>query len=70
MTPVEIGEPNWESFGIRRMDFRPHFDGDLVNVFSAIKPQFTEEMTAQFIKDCGSLRIENDLEKVIGFKLL
>jgi len=57
MIPVEIGdeviEPNWESFGIRRMDFRPHFDGDLVNVFSAIKPQFTEEMTAQFIKGCA-----------------
>ena len=57
MTPIETEgepiEPSWESFGIRRMDFRPHFNGDLVNVFSAVEPQFSEEMTGNFMKDCA-----------------
>ena len=57
MTPIEVNdqpiEPDWSSFGIKRMDFRPHFDGDLVNVFSTVQPQFTEQMTEDLMKKCA-----------------
>ena len=57
MSPIEVKgqpiEPNWCSFGIKRMDFRPHFDGDLVNIFSTVQPQFSEQVTEDFIKDCA-----------------
>ena len=57
MTPVETKdepiEPAWDSFGIRRTDFRPHFDGDYVNVFSTIEPKSSEESTGEFMQDCA-----------------
>ena len=31
-------EPVWESVGLRGCDFRPQFDGDLYNLFTAIYP--------------------------------
>ena len=31
-------EPVWESVGLRGCDFRPHFNGDLINLFTAIYP--------------------------------
>ena len=31
-------EPVWDSVGIHGCDFRPHFDGDLHNVFTTIYP--------------------------------
>lgn len=57
MTAIEIGdeatEPEWNSFGIRRIDFRPHFDGDYVNVFSTVEPMTSEETTANFMLECA-----------------
>lgn len=57
MTPIETGgetiEPMWDSFGINRIDFRPHWDGDYVNVFSTVEPQNSEEDTANFMRDCA-----------------
>jgi hypothetical protein len=32
-------EPYWPSVGIRKTDFRPHFDGDLINLYSVVSPQ-------------------------------
>ncbi|NOY00978.1 MAG: hypothetical protein GXP30_14815 [Verrucomicrobia bacterium] len=46
------GEPEWQSIGITRTDFRPHWDGDLVNVWSVIKPRESESETVAFVEDC------------------
>ncbi len=46
-------DPAWDSFGISRTDFRPHWDGDLVNVFTSVGPQEDEESTAELMKDCA-----------------
>jgi len=57
MKPIEKGdgpvEPEWDNFGIRRTDFRPHWKGDLVNVFSIVEPQESEEVTADFMRHCA-----------------
>ena len=57
MTPVETHgepfEPAWDSFGIRRTDFRPNWDGDYVNVFTTVEPQESEEATAALMKNCA-----------------
>jgi hypothetical protein len=57
MTPVETGgeaiEPAWDSFGIRRTDFRPNWNGDYVNVFSTVEPQSSEEATGTYMQDCA-----------------
>jgi hypothetical protein len=44
-------EPSWPSVGIRRTDFRPHFDGDLVNLFSVITPLSSQKETETFLLD-------------------
>jgi hypothetical protein len=57
MTPVETDgetiELAWDNFGIRRTDFRPHWDGDYVNVFSTVEPQASEDATADYMRDCA-----------------
>ncbi len=51
--PIEPIEPAWDSFGIRRTDFRPKWEGDYVNIFTTVEPQESEEATAALMKDCA-----------------
>ena len=57
MTPIETDgddvDPIWETFAIRRTDFRSHWDGDYVNVFSAVPPKSSEEMTLELMRECA-----------------
>lgn len=57
MNPIETtgtdSEAAWDSFGINRCDFRPQWDGDLVNLFSVVDIQKDESTTEQFMKDCA-----------------
>ena len=46
-------EPAWESFGISRVDFRPHWDGDLVTIFSFVEPLDSELTTERLMVDCA-----------------
>ena len=46
-------EPAWDSFGINRGDFRPHWDGDLVNLFSTVEPLDSEPATEGLMMDCA-----------------
>lgn len=48
-TDIEMA---WDSFGISRCDFRPHWNGDLVNLFSIVDRQEDEPATERFMKDC------------------
>ena len=52
-TTGEDVEPTWDEFGIDRCDFRRHWNGDLVNVFSIVGPKATEADTEQFMKECA-----------------
>jgi len=56
MKPVETTgtevEPIWDEFGIDRCDFRRHWNGDLINVFSIVGRKATEAETEHFIKEC------------------
>jgi len=38
-------EPMWDTVGISSCDFRPHYNGDLVNLYSFIVPEQTIEKT-------------------------
>ena len=38
-------EPEWPELGIQSADFRPTWDGDLVNVYSIVHPQGTRKET-------------------------
>ena len=63
MTPIEINrskeiEPAWDSFGIKRTDFRPEFNGDLVNIFSTVQPQSSKEKTELYIVECTKILVE------------
>lgn len=57
MNPIETTGTNieaaWDSFGINRCDFRPQWDGDLVNLFSVVDIQEDESTTEKFMKDCA-----------------
>lgn len=57
MDPIETTEtdiePAWDSFGISRVDFRPQWDGDLVNLFSTVEPQVSEPATEQMMIECA-----------------
>ncbi len=51
--PSSEEEPEWDSFGIKATDFRPHWDGHLVNVFSTITPQKDIAQTERFAVSCA-----------------
>lgn len=57
MHPVEVtgkdSEPIWDEFGIERCDFRRHWNGDLVNLFSVVGPKGSEFDTECFMKGCA-----------------
>ncbi len=46
-------EASWDSIGISRFDFRPHWNGDLVNLFSIVDRRDDESSTEQFMKECA-----------------
>jgi len=56
MNPVEDTYPGteleWDSFTIIRADFRSHWNGDLVNLFTLIQPGRTISETAAQAADC------------------
>jgi hypothetical protein len=56
MNPVEDIYPGterqWDSFTIVRANFRRHWDGDLVNLFTLIQPGRTMSETAALAADC------------------
>jgi hypothetical protein len=45
-------EPAWNSFGINRVDFRPHWNGDLVNIFTSVEPLDSESATERMMVEC------------------
>jgi hypothetical protein len=51
-------DPEWDTIGIRCTDFRPQFDGDLVNVFSCIVPAPTrsefEQLFVRYTREMAS----------------
>ncbi len=51
LQPDDTTEPVWESVGIRGCDFRPHFDGDLHNVFTTLYPLESKAETAAKFKE-------------------
>ena len=57
MIPVETTgtdiEPARDSFEISRIDFRPHWDGDLVNLFSVVGPLDSECATERLMTECA-----------------
>jgi hypothetical protein len=57
MNPIETTgsnfEADWDSFAITRCDFRPQWNGDLVNLFSVVNKREDESTTEDFMKDCA-----------------
>jgi hypothetical protein len=57
MNPVESNDPRsereWNTFTVSRTNFRPKWSGDLVNLFSLIRPKRTAAETGEFAKDCA-----------------
>lgn len=49
----EHDEPTWDCFTTSGTDFRPHWNGDLVNVFTTIYPQGGADETKQFVIACA-----------------
>lgn len=56
MNPVEDTYPGtereWDSFTVMRTDFRPHWNGDAVNLFTLIQPGRTVSDTAALAEEC------------------
>lgn len=46
-------EPAWDSFGINRVDFRSHWNGDLVNIFTSVEPLDSESATERLMVECA-----------------
>src|SRR4030095_3096477 len=46
-------EPEWDSFSISATDFRPLWDGNLVNVFTTIRPLADAGETQTFAMECA-----------------
>ena len=46
-------EPLWDCFMTSVFDFRPHWDGNLVNVFTTIRPQDGADETKRFAIACA-----------------
>ena len=51
LQPEDTIEPVWDAVGLRGCDFRPHFDGKLYNLFTAIYPLNSMDKTeARYIE--------------------
>ena len=42
-------DPEWDTIGITSTDFRPHWEGDIVNVYSCVYPNQTKSETEQLL---------------------
>lgn len=47
-------EPLWDSFCVSKCDFRPHWNGVLVNLFTTLHPFESEVQTETNMKACAS----------------
>lgn len=47
----DTAEPLWDSVGMHSCDFRPHFDGDLINLFTTAYPEKTRQETKSRFKE-------------------
>ena len=43
-------DPQWDTIGVAACDFRPHFNGDMVNVWSCVSPEPTAAATALMLE--------------------
>ena len=50
VTEEREGERAWPHVKFYRCDFRPHFDGDLVNLSAIIQPESTEDDTVKLVE--------------------
>ncbi len=59
MNPIEDAnfgaEREWDSFSIVRANFRPHWNGDLVNLTTLIHPRGTLSVTNSLVEQCTVL---------------
>src|SRR5687768_14856972 len=46
-----LHEPFWPEVGISSTDFRPHFDGNLITVFSVVWPEGTSDPTLVMLRE-------------------
>ena len=57
MNPIEAAgqdiEADWDSFVISRCDFRPQWEGDLINLFTVVDLQGSEAETEAFMISCA-----------------
>lgn len=44
-------EPMWDMVGVSSCDFRPHFGGNLINLFSCVTPEHTAHETETVLAD-------------------
>jgi hypothetical protein len=44
-------EPMWDLVGVSSCDFRPHFDGNLIHLFSCVTPERTAHETEAALAD-------------------
>lgn len=47
------GNPMWDTVGQSSCDFRPTFDGDLVNLFTCVAPKKTVKETEYTLSECA-----------------
>jgi hypothetical protein len=45
-------DPMWDTVGISATDFRPHFNGTVVTLWSCINPPSTEQEAIELIAEC------------------
>ena len=51
LQPEDTTEPVWDAVALRGCDFRPHFDGNLYNLFTAVYPlKSKDETETKFIE--------------------
>ncbi len=59
MNPIEDAnfgaEREWDSVTITRTNFRPHWNGDLVNLATLIHPRGTLSVTTSLVEQCTVL---------------
>ena len=70
VTPLADGdttEPVWDAVGIRGCDFRPHFDGDLHNIFTTIYPLASKSETEAKFKNIAFKIAERILKNKTRF---
>ena len=52
------GEPLWEEVFFYRCDMRPHLDGDLINIWTTIRPLRDRATTENHVRQCAKQMAE------------